>query len=482
MKKPSLSGGETSPYPSRNRLVVKSCVLVASALAVTFGCDIPSSRRTEVPGPAHTATTPDLVAEKPKAPSDGRVSLPQALAYAKENAPEAVVASAEAGLGDAEVTASKQVQPFNPTLSVGLGQRRQAGGTGLDAQVALTQQIEIAGQRGKRRESAQMYRELTQLGIDAAAWTVHADVHRAFERALLAQERLTLADERVEVAKELLRVAERKVEVGEESSLVVDVANAELCVAENTATAAAADVEEFRLLLASAIGWPSPPGLEPVGRLDAPTLAESGPELIRYAAESSPSVRQAETARRVAEADLETANREAWPSPTVGVSFAREGSTTTPDNFSPSSTIWMGTLQIPIPSFARNQGPVARSRARVKVAEARQRAVSIQYIAMVSAAIAQVNAAARQSAALEGSVLPTFEKSLAALRRSYDVGEMGYLEVAQALDRLWAARQQALDARAAYYEAFADLERLVGPLDSTGSSSSRGATDGGGAR
>ncbi len=479
MSRTTFSGGETRPWSMSPDRLVRSRVLVASALVLLFGCDIPRSRPPETQGPTYRAETVEADAQEAVPPHEGRVTLPQALRYAEEHAPEAVVAASEVGLGEAEVVAAKQAQPFNPTVSVGLGQRRQAGGTGLDAQVAVTQQIEIAGQRKKRRESARIYEEMTRIGLDAAAWSVHADVHRAFERALVAEERLKLAAERTALATDLLRIAERRVEVGEESPLVIEVAKAELALAENGTTAAAAEVETSRILLASAIGWPAPRGLEPVGKLDAPALVEEGAGLVRTAAESSPALRQADAARRVAESDLATARREAWPSPTVGVSFAREGSTTTPSNFSPSSTIWMGTIQIPIPAFARNQGPVARSRARVKVAEAREHAMSVQLNAMVSAAAARVDSSARRSSALEAGVVPAFERSLAALRRSYDVGEMDYLEVAQALDRLWAARQQALDARAAYYEAFAELERLVGPLDNATASTGAALTDGG---
>lgn len=466
MSRTTFSGGETRPWLSPDRLA-RSRVLMTSALVLSLGCDLPSSRPPDTPAAADVGVTTDNGHKGAAPPSEGRVTLAQALAYAEEHAPDAVIAASEVGLGEAEVTAAKQAQPFNPTISVGLGQRRQAGGTGLDAQVGVSQQIEIAGQRKKRRESARIYQELTRIGLDAAAWSVHADVHWAFESALLADERLSLADERVAVATDLLRIAERRVEVGEESPLVIEVAKAELAIADNGRTAAAADVETSRVLLASAIGWPAPPGLEPVGKLDNPASAGSGAELVRATADSSPALRQADAARRVAEADLATAKREAWPSPTVGVSYAREGATTTPANYNPASTIWMGTLQIPIPTFARNQGSVARSRAHVKVAEAREHAVSVQFSAMVSAAAARVESSASRSSALEAGVVPAFEKSLAALRRSYDVGEMGYLDVAQALDRLWAARQQALDARAAYYEAFADLERLVGPLETT---------------
>ncbi len=474
----TFPGGETRPClrPCRR---TRSRAPVTAALALFLGCDLSSSRPPEVPEPGYVVQGSEADTARAEPSSDGRVTLAEALAYARGHAPDAVVAAAEVELGEAEVIAAQQAQPFNPTLRLGLGQRRQAGGTGLDAHVALTQQLEIASQRRKRRERAQIYRELTRIGIDAAAWSVHADVHQAFETALLADERELLANERLRVAKELLRIAERRVEVGEESTLVVEVAKAEVAVAENGTTAAAADVETSRLGLGSAIGWMAPIRLQPVGTLDEPASAVGGAELVRGAAESSPALRQVEARKRIAEADVASAKREAWPSPTFGVSFAREGSTTTPANFNPPSTIWMGTIEIPIPSFARNQGPVARSRAQVKVARARKQAVSVKFNAMVGTTVTRVNASARRSAALEGSVLPAFERSLADLRRSYDVGEMGYLEVAQALDRLWVARQEALDARAAYYQAFADLERLVGPLDSRGVSTGAQLLDAG---
>lgn len=478
MSKTTLSGGETRPWSTIRRRVAWSRVVVAIALVLSSGCDLPQTRPPQTSARTNGAGTVKPDAEAVAPPHDGRVTLPQALAYAREHAPDAVVAASEVGLGDAEVVASEQAQPFNPTISIGLGQRRQAGGTGLDAQVAVTQQLEIAGQRRKRRERARIFREMVRIGLDAAAWSVHADVHWAFERALLANDRLKLAQKRVAIATDLLRVSERRVDVGEESPLAVEVARAELALAENASTAAAADALTSRILLASEIGWPAPRGLEAVGRLDAPSSPESGAELGRMAMKSNPTLRRTEAAKRAARSELATARREAWPSPTVGVNFAREGSTSTAENFSPPSTIWMGTIQIPIPTFARNQGPVARSRARVKVAEAKEHAMLVQFDAMVHATVARVDASARRSTAIETDVVPAFERSLAALRRSYDVGEMDYLEVAQALDRLWAMRQQALDARAAYYEAFADLERLVGPLDEAATSTSALADDG----
>jgi len=417
---------------------------------------------TSVTADEHVAGSSAISAELP---SDGRVTLPQLLAYAEKNAAPVLLAQGELALGEAEVIAADQRQPFNPSLQLGLGGRRQAGGTGLDAQVAIEQQLEIAGQREKRREAARQFHEQTAMGLDAAAWAVHAQVHWAFQRALLAREHLSLAEERVALSAELRQAAQRRIDVGEEASVLLEVAQAEFALAENTRASAAAEVEISELGLAQASGWQGARSLQPVGDLGMPQTTEGGVELRDDARKSSPTLRQLDAATRVAEADLQAARREAWPSPTVGVSYAHEGSTTTAGNNSPASDILMGTLQIPIPAFARNQGPVARRHADVQVARARQRAVSIQFDSVVAAAVARMDAAARRSRGLEEGVVTGFERSSTALQRAYEVGELGYLEVAQALERLWNAREQALAARSDYYDAFADLERLVGPLE-----------------
>lgn len=467
MHKKTFAGG-TPPRRTPSIRVFTAIVVAASGL-VSAACDLPSSGSSRTPSealqPSQVAPTREPET-RASLPSHGRVTLPEALAFAAQHAPPVVLAKAETRVGEAEVVAARQAQPFNPTLSVGLGRRRQANGTGLDAQIGLQQQLEVGGQRRKRKESARRFRELTALGLDAASWTVHADVHWAFERALLAEQRLALAKERVAVSQQLLEMAKRRVAVGDESSVVVEVATAELALAQNSETAAQADVDTSRMALAQATGSQEPAELQPIGKLEPPTLTKGGPHLARSAIQTNPTLKKAHAATRVAEADLAVARRNAWPSPTVGVSFAREGATSTPGNNNPASTIWMGTLQVPIPSFARNQGTVARSRAQVRVAEARHKTTLVQFNSMVGIAATRVDAAAHRSTALETGVVSAFERSLTALRRAYEVGELSFLEVAQALQRLWAAREQALDARADYHEAFADLERLVGPLES----------------
>lgn len=399
-------------------------------------------------------------------PPDGRVTLPQLLAWAAGHSPVVLRGCGELARGEAEVRAAQVAQPFNPTLRVGLGQRFQAGGSGLDAEIGLEQELELAGQRRRRLEAARRHDELTDLGLDAAGWEAHASVHFAFERTLLARDELALAEALVAFERELLAAVERKVELGDESPVMAELASAELALAETEATAAVAEVEAATLALAQASGWPLASPLQPVGDSQVPSHVGEHDVLVTRALDQSPVLREADKVAELARAQVEVARREAWPSLTLGLRYAHEGSTTTAANFNPASNIWMGSVTIPIPTFSRGQASIARQRAQLEVSRSNQRATSTEFVAMVETAAVRVDAAAERARTLEQRVVPAFDRSLSALRRAHEIGELDFLAVAQARERVWAARRQVFEARADYYAAFAELERLVGPLQS----------------
>lgn len=370
----------------------------------------------------------------------------------------------ELAIGEAESRAAEQAQPYNPQLSLGLGARRQAGLVGVEAEVGIEQSLEIAGQRKLRRRAAHDLEALGELGLDAAAWAVHAEVHLAFESVLLARSELALADELVGYERELLAMAQRKVELGDESGVIVELAGAELALAENEAAIAQAALEAARVELALVSGWPDPATLEPLGELEAPATLGDHDSLVARALERSPVLARARKARELASSELELAEREARPDLTLGAQYQHEGSTSAAN---PASHVWLGVVQVSLPSFQRNQGARYRGRAALELAATRELALAQRFEASVGVAAIEVDAAAERVAALEQRVVPAFERTLAGLRLGYEAGEFDYLDVAQARERVWAARKQVFVARADYYEAFAALERLVGPLPSS---------------
>lgn len=375
------------------------------------------------------------------------------------------MARARTKLGRAEQTAAGLLR-YDPVVELGLGARVQAGAVGLDAEVSVSQQIEVSGQRRARKEAARRLQALQSAGVDVADWAVHADVHLAFSNAWLVQEVLTLAEQRRVLAETLLTMAASKVAAGEESAVTLDLAKAEVAWSQNAYTKAEASVVAAELVLARAAGSDRP--LRPRGPAMPGTVAADAARWVAAARERNPKLAQADAAVALADARVEVAQRDARPAPSVGVRLAREGSTSRPGNPSPGSNIVMGTLAVPIPAFRRNRGEVARRTAEAEVARIDRGALLQQLDAVVRTACVRVDASSQRALRLQTDVVDAFEGSLAALQRSYAAGEQDFSSVAQSMQRLWAVREEVLSVRAEYHLALADLEVLVGPLESEG--------------
>lgn len=396
----------------------------------------------------------------------GEVSLAQLLAYAHTHAPALVRARGRLALGDAERVAADVVR-YDPVVDVGLGVREQGGATGLDAQVALSQQLELSGQRRLRRAAAEQVQALRTAGVDVAAWSVHAEVHLAFSRALLAEDVLSLADDRRALALKLQTMTETKVTAGEEPAVALELARAEVALAENLRTRAEASLSTARLALARAAGVPDRP-LTPRGDHPGLVLIDDAAHWVAQAQQANPTLRRAHARVAVADARVDVAARDARPAPSFGVQYTREGSTSRPGNPSPPSNIVMGTVSVPIPAFNRNRGAVARRQAEAQVARSDQRALQLELDQATRMACVQVDATARRVQRLTTDVVGAFSRAVAALERAYAVGERDFVSVAQSMQRLWSAREQALVARSEHLVAVAELETLVGPLKSGG--------------
>ena len=111
-----------------------------------------------VVGPAQGAEPPrrdgTVPAERAPLPDPTRakqVSLEELLAFADANAPRLLVSRSTRGLADAARVAASPLLPANPELATGVGPRYGISGVGVDADVALSQRLYVAGERGRRR-------------------------------------------------------------------------------------------------------------------------------------------------------------------------------------------------------------------------------------------------------------------------------------------------------------------------------------------
>lgn len=390
--------------------------------------------------------------------ADEDVSLSLMLSWADENSPVLQAARSTRSRAEAARVGAAILLPTNPQLSVSAGARLSSAGTGLDIESSLMQQLQIAGERGRRIEAAQRFTDLTEADIEQLRWSVHCDVHAAFHRALVEFQRQQLAERVVSFQRDVLRVVERQISAGETAPLTLRLAQAEVAQAQQVLVGARQAYLASRIRLAQLSGWPVnalPTPATHVEPLRAPPEVDA---LTPIARDKLPSLRAATARLREAEARVSLANREAWPQPSIGVQYRREGNRTSEG----PSDIVMGAISIPIPSFQLNQAERAKAQADVTVATAELDAALKLLVGQIAESRSEVVAASERTQAYGTEILPRLEENLSLLRRSFELGEIDILALSAGRERFLRIQSDSLLAQQDYFVALAALERVVG--------------------
>ena len=403
-------------------------------------------------------------------------SLEDVLAYAEAHAPLLLTARARIEEGVAAQTGAAPLLRDGLQLTIGGGPRIQDDGQGdVDLLVAVTQPIEIGGQRGTRMDAADRLRTQRDAELEAVRWQVHREIHLAYHHALHDRARVQSEDGWIVLAQEVLRIATERANVGEGAALERVIASAELAQARQRRLVAEADFQSAVLTLAEVSGWDAATPPHPAGNLDAPELLPTDAQLIRLALEHHPQIRALGASMDTARADLVREERDAIPTLQVGLQFSREGSAGSPANY-----IGMLVLGVSIPFWQQNTEARARAEAAMAVAQSQIDALHAAIDARVRRAASTVRLSAQRLRVFETDVLPGFQTSLAGLTRAYEVGEIDLATLNAGRQTLHSVQADALDAYTAYHDALAELETEVGTeIDTQEGATAPAETDGG---
>jgi cobalt-zinc-cadmium efflux system outer membrane protein len=406
-------------------------------------------------GPAlGQATSPGKPAADPPQPPD-ELTLEQAVEHAFAESPE--IQAAEARLGEAQGRLiGAGTYRFNPVLGGEAGSRRGPDRTSTDYGVAVGQEIEIAGQRGKRIATAQAELSAERASLWRARRLLAARVHLSFVAALEARELLEIARSDMELAGRLYELAERRLERGAGTQLDVNVAAAERGRTEARFESATARYRETRAALSEVVGLD--PGTLPLPRGELHVRLEALPPLPEVAAAALANRADLEALRDLEEASRahhDLARSEAWPNLTLGAFVRREEGT---------DTIVGGGLAIPIPLFNRNQGRIAEARAGIDRARAKREAGELFVGRQVVAAHARLEAGLRTVERLRRLVLGTLEQSLELLEKSFEAGKATWPEVVVIRRSLVEAQSDLTAAEAAARLAWTELQLAAGRM------------------
>lgn len=388
-----------------------------------------------------------------------RMTLEQVLAHAEANAPSLAIALGRAKRGDAERTAAAPLFPSNPSLALSGGGRFGGGQNGGDFEAGLSQQLEIAGEQGLRRELAERRVAAFEADLARARFDVHRLVHVSFHTALLAEDAQRGAEDGLKYAEQLLDIASKQVQAGEESPLAEKLARAEVSRAKEQLLAATQGATTARLDLALMAGLPRGIEVVPDGTLPTPQATAPLASLVELAQKSQPELRLRRAEVSSGKARLALADREAFPKPALGVVYAAEG---VAPGSNATQQIIVGTLEISLPLWRQNDGERAFARAELEIAEAEERALLQTLENRVARAKTRVDSDAKRIALHVTEVLPAVDENVKLIQQAFALGETDITAVMLARERLISSRREALDAYRDYFSALAELEAEVG--------------------
>lgn len=394
-----------------------------------------------------------LVAAAPAFAQQGApLTLDSALARAIETDPglQAAFAGVDAARGDLRQARTRP----NPDLSVevenfnGPGDLR--GLQGAETTFALSQEVELGGQRRARINLADRELHGAELDRVLAGLDLLREVQTAYFEALAAQQKVVIARERLATAEELNQSVARRVAAARDPLMAGARAEAGLAEARVALARAEAEAQSARARLATYFGGDDGFALaSPALDLPAPdghgheALGDASPDLARLAAE-----------RARADAAVRVERSLAWQNPTLSLGYRRF------EDRDGEGALVAG-FSIPLGVFDRNQGARARAEADRRRAEflleAGRRALAREYATLQRAMTADA-AAVRAS---QDSVIPQAERALALAQDGYNRGAFSYLDVLDAQRALTDAREARVEALLSFHTNEAALDRLT---------------------
>ena len=387
-----------------------------------------------------------------------RAEEPLTLARAVERAlahdAEARSAAAEVRAARARLDAASVPLASNPELSAGVGPREEGGRRTVDFQVALSQRIEVGGQRGARVEAARAGVGAAEARLSATRARVAAAVRERVGRLAASRLRVRIAAQARRLADQAAGAAEKRFQAGDVARVEVNSARIErgraaraALLAEEGAVTALAELE---LLLGVE------PGASPEISFD---LEGAAGEAERDRDEA---VREALSSRRDVAALRLTSPprtpRRAW----------RRGRRRRPPRSASRSRGRSGRTSSSAPSRSTcrcsraTRGARGVAAARVEQARVALAALERRVAHEVRLGLERVGSARRAVGAFDAATAAALDEHLALAARAYEAGQLDFVRYLLLSREALEARREQIDALEALNEARAQLERALG--------------------
>ncbi len=324
--------------------------------------------------------------------------------------------------------------------------------------IRIGQLIELGGKRAARVNAAHVGEELAAMDYESRRVEIIARVANVFTEVLAGQERVKLAEETKRLGQNVVDTVVLRVQAGKVPPIEETRAKVAFSATRIEWEQAQRDLASARKRLA--LMWNSvvPQFDQALGVLETSIVPPDFQVLQERVIENPMALRamkniehrktlvQVEHTRRIPNLTLNAGV----------VNYAVVGGNTA-----------IANVMIPIPLFDRNQGNLKEAYQRVSKAEDEQAAMELRLRTELAQSYEAMSAAWNEINVLRNEILPGAKSAFSVMRKGYELGKFGLLELMDAQRVLFQNQLLYVRALANYQRLINDIERLIAaPIDS----------------
>jgi len=369
------------------------------------------------------------------------LTLEQAITLAREKNPELQTLRLEEESAKGRNEKARLLLINNPALEGNISKKdrpeAEGGGKYTNYGFKLSQEFEVAGQRGARINVSEKELAKVKLEIKNKERLLISEVKDAFTRALSLKKKSGLARENVRLNEELLGFTKIKFQAGDVSGLDVNLSEVELSKAKKELLLAEREYRESLLALQGLLGLSPDISFAIEGDLpsEAPVLPDK--EALKALAFSHrPDSKAAAFEMEQTEFALKLVKKEAFPNITLSGFYDRDER---------RDAVGM-EISVPLPIFDRKQAEKKEASARAEGAKIKADALKKTIEREVDQAFNDITSAIEELSLFRKEILVKAAENLDLLNLGFKEGKIGFFEVRF-------AQKDTIEAQFAYIEA-----------------------------
>lgn len=350
----------------------------------------------------------------------------------------------------------------DPTLEVSLAQGRSVTDSSVRATetgVTLSQVIPWFPARAAGIEAADFAADARRAEGSATRWRLRVDAHLTFYRVLQARSLVEVARATETDARSLLDLVSRRAALGETREIDRIKARVEWLKQERELHKAERESDAAEAALRTLAASPLPRPLVFHGELPRPTDSTGTLEAATPARlERSPEMTRARAEAARATSLLSNVRRSRFPDLGLSLFSLKEL----------DRDAYGASLGVVLPLWNARRGDIARASAESILRSADSVRIRLALLTEVETRRRDVDTSAAEAATLMNELLPSAAESLRLARLLFEEGETSLLDLLDAQRTARDARREEIRARFELAVAISELQRLLGPEDTSG--------------